>query len=491
MSNVRNRRVLFVNVAAPYPGPVASFPLAGLLLHAHAREAGLIDAAAYFDQYVERKSVDAVADRVVGGDFGVVVLTAKTSAAQNVGKIAQEIKRRAPHVVTMFGGPHPSALPYDALENPAVDYGAYGEGELTFTSMLRAIQNGEDPAGLPGVVYRQDGTVVAGPAPLVEEDPDNLPLPAWETIDPRPYWRTFGMSAVGKRPYFTIFTSRACPYPCTYCHKIFGKKFRGRSSDSVVREMKWLRDLHGVSEFEIVDDIFNIKEDRAIEILDRIHAEIPDATLHFPNGLRTDIMSERYIDAMKRAGTVLVGFAFESASPRLQKTMRKRLDLEAARANLAKCSARGIFCLGFFMLGFPGETAEDMEHTVNFAVKSRLGGAFFYRVKPFKGTEMYEQLSAPQKAMLDSNPDWMFYDSQFGNVSDASIEDILRVHRRAYLRFYVSPTRILRILRTHPRPFRMVGATIREIARKVISFRFTGRIGASAPVPLRPTEDVG
>ena len=157
----------------------------------------------------------------------------------------------------------------------------------------------------------------------VVDDLDAIPLPAWDLIDFDRYAkvRNFMSLLKGKR-YAPIFTSRGCPYLCTYCHDIFGKKFRWRSPENVAAEVELLREL-GVDELQIVDDIFNMNPPRMKAVCRAIEPYKMHIT--FPNGLRFDILDEEGCEALVRAGTYGACVAIETITPRLQELIKKRL----------------------------------------------------------------------------------------------------------------------------------------------------------------------
>jgi anaerobic magnesium-protoporphyrin IX monomethyl ester cyclase len=455
-------RILLVNVRGPRPHTNFSPPIGLLYLVAYLRAAVEGVQVDVFDQKVSRLTHQAVADRAVDGGYGIVGLSTFSMVADYAECIARLVKARSPDTVVVMGGPHPSTFPEEALAEPAIDYAIRGEGEVAFAGLVRRLLLGDGGAGLPGVVYREGERTVVGPATPVVETLDDLPFPAWDAIgDLRAYWKRQGFGFMGRRRYLPLFTSRACPYRCTYCHSIFGKRHRARSPENIVAEMVELRRRYGVDEFEFLDDAFNLQEDRAIETLDRIRTTLPEARLLFANGLRADIMTGRYIDAMVRAGTYYLSVAIESASPRIQKLIRKNLNIDAAEESIRRCAEQRLYCNGYFMLGFPTETSEEMERTVAFAVRSRLHSASFFRVVPFKGTDLWESLDADTKAQLADLP--------VGSVSPyryvvnlSAVEDsrFLKLHQHAFFRFYARPDRILRVLRDHPRPFQAAAAFV-------------------------------
>jgi len=264
------------------------------------------------------------------------------------------------------------------------------------------------------------------------------------------------MAGVGFRPYMTIVTSRGCPYKCVYCHQTMGKVFRCRSAESVLAELQELHFKHGFKEFEIVDDCFNLDRERIKAILTGIRDRLAGVKLHFPNALRADILAPEDMQLFKQAGTVSTVFAIETASPRLQKLIRKNLNIEKASLAINASVQAGIYTTGYFMVGFPSETYDEASATVNFAVSSPLHRAVFFYVVPFAGTELSKMAAdkiRSKKIKIDSK-NMLYYLSKL-NISEMSDAELHIVIRRAYQRFYLNPGRIFKILISHPNLFNL------------------------------------
>ena len=124
-------------------------------------------------------------------------------------------------------------------------------------------------------------------------------------MDIERYAAFHGATPVGRRRYMSIFTSRACPYQCTYCHTIFGKEFRCRSAANVVAEIRELKARYGIRIIEVCDDIFNMKWQRSTEVCQAIASAGLDIAMSFPNGLRADIMRDELLAGDVRRGNLL------------------------------------------------------------------------------------------------------------------------------------------------------------------------------------------
>jgi radical SAM superfamily enzyme YgiQ (UPF0313 family) len=293
--------------------------------------------------------------------------------------------------LVLVGGPHATDQPTDVLEHSPVDCVVIGEGERTFCELIDRRLRGEPLDDVHGIAVRRNGSVVTTPPRALIDDLDAVPLPDYSVIDLDEFtnrYQTF--TAKIYQRHGNILTTRGCPYRCMYCHNILGKSFRARSPASVVSEIQYLYDRHGLTDFQVIDDIFNLDLARAKEICDRIVASGMRLTLSFPNGVRGDRMDEELLDKMAAAGTKFMSYAVETGSPRLQRLIHKNLNLAKVDAAIRYSASLGIVTRGFFMLGFPTETEDEVLQTIEFAKQSALCGATFFTVVYFPGTALYQ-----------------------------------------------------------------------------------------------------
>jgi anaerobic magnesium-protoporphyrin IX monomethyl ester cyclase len=298
-------------------------------------------------------------------------------------------------------------------------------------------------------MYYREGDAICSPPGLdMVEDLDSLPFPAWDLPDLPAYSRIQNMNGwrKGKR-YSAIFTSRGCPYSCGYCHDIFGRKVRWRSPENVLAEIDLLRSRYGVDEFQIFDDIFNLDKERMRKIFhgvaDRYGEDRP--YFCFPNGLRGDLLDEEDVAALRRGGTYQVTVAVETASPRLQTLIKKRVDLEKVTEAIRLCNEAGILVRAFFMLGLPTETPDEIKQTIRFARRSKLALASFFTFVPQPKTPLYDLARAECAEAVDGldrgdyfGPGW--YELAHGYP-------LSRVITRAYLAFFLTPSRFFKLAR--------------------------------------------
>jgi len=446
-----------------------TFPLGTGYIAESARRAG--HEIELLDARLHRLTPEQVKNRVRAFRPDVIGVSAihfeKKGAVDLAGRLQE-----ATDVPIVVGGPLVSTSGREMVESNLVTGAIYGEGERAFNAFLEEKESGKDYSRVPGLIYRENGEVRENPPGDYITDIDDV-VPAWDLIDPPQYFRTFGRSTLNmlrrSARSVSVFTSRGCPFGCIYCHNTFGKKFRARSPDAVLEEIKRLRHDYDIRELEIVDDAFNVNLDRAKEIAERLAREVPGLHISFSNGLRADRMDRELIDLLRRAGVYRINYAVESASPRIQKLIKKNLDLDKTREVISYTAEKNIFCLGYFMLGFPTETEDEMRATMEYGLNSDLHAAGIFYVTPFPGTELARAYPPPE----DRVPalDKVDYTKMEFNMSPVSEEIVKHISHRFYREFHFSPRRMWRTFRVVPKNFR----TLWSVAVVgVLSFRDFG-----------------
>lgn len=460
-------RVLLVKSGDHSPwriGNVVSPPLGLMSLAAYARrERPGKDVFHLVDERVQARTAAEWAETVREFRPDVIGLSALTVESAFLSKLADLFKSTFPDIPLLAGGPHATAVRSALLDEAPVDYVIGGEAEVPFVQMLDALERAErEPAApISGLCYRRaDGSRFEVPNNISQPVVDDLPLPAYDLIDLATYEDFSRMSPFLRGRYAGLFTSRGCPYRCTYCHEVFEKGFRAMTPGRVVDEIEQLIERYDVRQFEFYDDIFNANPKRALAICREIVARGLKVELSFPNGLRADHLPDELLHALREAGTVLISFAIETASPRLQKLVRKHMHLDRLRDAVVCAEKLRILCFGFFMLGFPTETRAEAEETIRFALSLPLHGGMFFITVPYVGTEMHESLRTSEDAAepaatlpyMSAVDDLYRTDPNYASstLSAMSADELKQLQRRAYFRFYSDPARVWRIVRDAP-----------------------------------------
>jgi len=465
-----NRLRVFLAIAAKpvFLLPQVAPPMGLLYLAAYLREKFDTDIR-IVNQRKDNCSVEELAKHAV--DFGadVVGISALTPSAHEVPPLTCMIRKGLPNALIVLGGPNVTASGADAMAGTEADAAVSGEGELTLEALINAwFDGGRDLSKIPNLMWRApDGSVVRNPGetPLVE-DLDSLPFPAYDLIDMKDYWKSLSFTPIPHRKYISLFTSRGCPYKCIYCHRVFEKRFRAHSAGRVVDEIEHYVKTYGIDTVEILDDVFNLDNRRVIEIAELMNRRNIKVHITAPNGVRADIFKEETMDALVGAGLDFCSFALESGSPRIQELMGKRLNIPKFLQTMEWASRRGVFVHCFNMLGFPTETAEEMQQTIDVCLNSKTHTASFFTVTPYPGTALY-------RLAMETVPERMtaldYRDIELSNVRinlSAVPDNVLFAYqRKAQRTFYMRPSRIWRILRDHPQRTSLLGYGMQFLLR--------------------------
>jgi anaerobic magnesium-protoporphyrin IX monomethyl ester cyclase len=425
-----------------------SYPLGLMYLTSYLRERQPDHHLEILDLSCHKNPDRALEERLRALDPHVVAVSAFTSEAENLHQVARAAKSHSTDAVVVAGGAHVSAWTDDVVEDQNVDVLAFGEGEETFDEIVTMVSNGNAPRGVAGTAWRTNGGTEFGPPREPIPDLDKLPFPAWDMVTIGSYARLPRSGNVKRNRYMPIFTSRGCPYKCAYCHRIFPKRFRSRSAENVLRELRMLVETYGIHDIEIHDDAFNLDLHRAKKICQGIIEGGLDLSIAFPNGVRADRLDRELVSLLAQAGTTNMAVAVDTASTRLQKRMGRFLDITRVQDAIGWARREGITAIGYFMLGFPTETLEELEATIRFAVESELPFASFFIVTPYPGTPLWKETFGQARAPVRCYRDLNVFSGHF-NLSQVDGRELRRLQRSAYWQFY--RRRLPGILRMLPR----------------------------------------
>ena len=412
-----------------------------------------------FDLMLTRKKEEEILPEILDFSPQLVGIHSMHFQARSLHQLARLIKERI-SVPVVVGGPYPSSEPETVLKDTNIDLAVRGEGEITFLEIYQRLKDGgRDFSGIKGCAYRRGEELVMESEREPISDLDQIPFPAWDLIELERFFdfRLLTQNDIRwRKEVATIFTSRACPYGCIFCHNMFGKRFRARSPENVLEEIRLLYQDYGVRELHIIDDCFNFELERAKQILKKIIEQGLDLKLAFPNGIRGDRLDAELVELMKQAGVYKVNFGIESGSERIQKLIRKKLDLEKLKKNIELVARQGIFTHGFFMLGFPTETEEDIKKTIKFALQSKLDTAGFALLSPFPGTRV-RKMAEEMGRKVEFAPEDTSYSQLACNLTELSDRRLKFYHRWAHWRFYFRVGQIIRIIRRVPNRWLLPG----------------------------------
>lgn len=330
-------------------------------------------------------SDEELASKLLEFDPDVVGIRSISLFEEELKRVA-EVTRRVLDVPIVAGGPIATARRGPLLKAiPEIDLLVVGEGELTFAGLL-AGKTGR------GLVTRQGDNIVDSGDGETVDNLDELPNPDYSFIDLERYEQHLSY-AYNHRRQGVILTSRGCPFLCTYCNTFAGKAARLRSAEHVVAEMEQMSREHGIQDFYVVDDIFNMDRKRTAAVFRKIIALGRNWRLYFVNGLRADIMTRELVDLMVDAGTVWVTYAIESGSSRIQSLVKKNMHLDRAADIINRSQDKGLVVNVNTMYGFPTETAAEAQETLDYIERLHMPSLLPYHfcLRGYEGCEIVEQ----------------------------------------------------------------------------------------------------
>ena len=412
-----------------------------------------------FEAYIldcNKESIDAesFAAYLMRNEFHLVGFQVYTSNLYNTGEMTKITRRLMKDAIIVIGGPHPSGDPEHALDFlQEVDCAVVGEGELAIAELMKLSRsdmgNASVLSNINNIAFRDKEKGLTINKRIFIENLDEIPMPAWDLIDPRTYPISPHGTFARAYPVAPIITTRGCSCPCTFCaaFRIVGRKVRSRSAASVLDEITHLYREYKVREFHIEDDNFTFQKDYVMRIADGIMERGLDIRWACPNGIRIDKIDEEVLSRMEQSGCYSISFGIESGSNRVLRAMKKNLTIEEIEAKIVmiKKSSR-MNVTGFFLIGYPGETEEDIRETLRFSRRLKIDKASFSPVMPLPGSEIYRGW----KKKIGATPiDWkrFLYYQFIPFVSDVDEKKLKRYIKMAVWGFYIRPRIIIGILR--------------------------------------------
>jgi anaerobic magnesium-protoporphyrin IX monomethyl ester cyclase len=365
--------------------------------------------------------------------------------------MVKEFRKDLPEAIFAVGGPHATAVKGRILNEAPFDFGVFGEGERTLCDLLDHIEHGGAFEEVPGLVFRSgNGEIRVNEPRAFIDDLDSIPMPAWDLVDHEKYFEMLYMPDVplyhyARREIGFIFTSRACPYRCTFCHSIFGKKFRAQSPEKTLAEMEYLYHKIGIRQFSFADDVFNLDRNRVLRICKLIREKGLDIKMDFPNGLRGDIMDEELVEIMRAAGMYCCTYALETGSPRLQKELKKNINIDRLLHMMRYTSSRNIIIRLNLIIGFPTETREEMLSSIQYGLDPSVDLLFVHSFNPFEGTELTSTLDVPIEELESLRSQYDYYNVNF-SVCGTPVEELRRLRDECNKSFFTEE-RIVNLLK--------------------------------------------
>ncbi|MDP2923378.1 MAG: radical SAM protein [Candidatus Omnitrophota bacterium] len=319
-----------------------------------------------------------------------------TTSYQNVLDIAQCCRDIFPTAIIVAGGGVPTNMYKEIFRDSACfDALCYGEGEKPLLGLLKADDKLRYLEANSSWITRRK--VDSGQSFRYDfvENLDEIPFYDYDICETDEYGSNPALTAYAsieeKKQNFHVMTSRGCPLHCCFCssHTVHGRRMRYHSINRVKEDFKHLRDQCGAKTLVFQDDHFMSNKQRVLEIID-IVKEL-QITAVFQNGLALYALDRKMLEALKSAGVNQLLLPVESGSNRvLKEIMHKHLDLSIVKRVVEDCRELGIYVNVNILIGLPGETKQDIEHTRSFLKTINANWFSIFCANPLVGSEMFE-----------------------------------------------------------------------------------------------------
>ncbi|MFH0948014.1 MAG: radical SAM protein [Elusimicrobiota bacterium] len=336
-----------------YP-PLGIMYLASYLEKFSSHRAELLDTA------IEEMNINSILERIRQSNPKVVGLYTTSLNINIVFEIVNAIKELDKDLITILGGPHTDIYSEETASLPGVDFVVAGEGEITLTELLDCFEKGSDLKKIKGIIYNENGNIrINEKRPMIEKL-DDLPLPARHLLPFNKYYSVIGKNKIST----TIMTSRGCPYRCNFCFIQYGGRYRMRSAENVLIEIEECVKI-GIREFFFFDEIFTTSKSRVMNICNEIIKR--RLNIAFDIRSRVNTIDEEMLFKLKEAGCGRIQYGVENGNDEILQAMNKGTTVEQARKVVKLTKKAGISILIDIMIGYPGETKQQIENTMKFS----------------------------------------------------------------------------------------------------------------------------
>jgi anaerobic magnesium-protoporphyrin IX monomethyl ester cyclase len=414
---------------------------------------GLMYVAAYLKKHTnhEIKILDCLIEKINRQQLetrieqerpDVIGITSLTFTLIDVLKTAKIAKQVNSDIKVVLGGPHVNIYPEETLNFPEIDYLILGEGEKPVKDLIDNLGQTKNLYNFKGIAFKDNHKIInPGPRELIE-NLDELPFPARDLVPNEKYSSVLSEN----NPVTTMFSSRGCPFRCTFCNRAhLGKIFRARSAKNVVDEMEECKRM-GIGEIFIYDDTFTINRQRVLDICSEI--EKRKLKISWDVRARVDTVDQEILEAMKKTGCQRIHYGVEAGTQKVLDVMKKGITLEQVEKAFKLTQKAGIQTLAYFMIGSPRETRKDIFQTIKFAKKINPDFVCFSITTPYPLTELYSQGLNEKILPYDywkefaKNPQSNFV--PFVWEEKLSRKELFLLFKKAYHSFYLRPSYILK-----------------------------------------------
>jgi anaerobic magnesium-protoporphyrin IX monomethyl ester cyclase len=333
--------------------------------------------------------------------IGITMLTANYKAAKNIARIAKEIDKK---IKIAVGGAHPTLDPEGTLAEKDFDYLVRGEGEITFMELAAD----RELAKISGLSFKKDGQSFHNRSRPFIKDLDSLPFPSRDAF----------LNDTKHIDFGHVITGRGCPFNCAYCAspKLCHRIARFRSVPNVIEELELVKASYGSPVIRFADDTFSLNKLRATDMCRKIIDK--GLGIKWVCDTRADRVDGELLSMMKEAGCIRIKIGVESGSERILKKIRKGVTKADIRRAVALIKERQLPLTVYLMVGFPGETNEDLRQTIEFGKELDADYYSLSILAPYYGTKIWSDMEKSNRKIDKEHWEYFYHQSQDMIIND-------------------------------------------------------------------------
>lgn len=353
---------------------------------------------------------DEVERRVEQASFDIAGTGGMVTVYKYIKWLASILKKYHPDKKVMVGGSSATSIPRILLERTEADIACIGEGEITSVEIANAVENSQSLRSVQGIWYKdENGNIFANSAQAAIENFGSIPFSVRDLF-PMDIYIKNPVGAPNIRKWIdgkeeskdlsmNITSSRGCPYRCIFCyHDFMGEKFRTRLAQNIFDEIVYLKEKYNINYFALGDDMFTANRKVATQLCDLLIKS--KLNIQFCASGRVNLIDEDFIIKLKQAGCNLIGYGIESGSQKMLDVMKKGVKVEQAKKAIRLTQKHLGWADCTFVIGFPGETRETIQETVDFCKELNLAPEAIFFATPYPGTELYD-IALKEKLIVD------------------------------------------------------------------------------------------
>jgi anaerobic magnesium-protoporphyrin IX monomethyl ester cyclase len=443
-------------------------PIWAAMLAQHCRSNGfgsqILDCEAEKFNYIESAQVIKDANpRIVCFVVYGQQPSASTQNMHGAVGLADELKKIAPNLRTLFVGGHVAALPRETLKEPSIDMVCQNEGVYTISGLL-SINNLEDETQISkvrGLGYKVDGVPVLNePSPIVAKKDLSRDLPgmAWDLLPDISKYRTAGWHSWSNNtenaPFAALYTSLGCPYRCSFCMiniinrinpaphiaSADSNVFRFWEPEFMIRQFDEIAAM-GVKNVKIADELFVLNPRHFLKICEMLIER--DYGFNIWAYSRIDTCKPKYLETLKKAGVNWLGLGIENPDQVLRKEIHKDGFKEVRILDIIQeVRNAGINIGGNYIFGLPMDTEKSLQTTLDFALENKTEMTNMYCAMAYPGSPLY--LTAKKKGwnLPDTYVGYSQHSYETLNLSNdnLSAKQILSFRDKAWMTYHTDPS---------------------------------------------------